>query len=100
MGDKRGADRILVERSDGNRQLGRPRLRRGDNIKNDLQDLEWGGMDWIDLAEYRDSWQSLVNAVMNCRGFFFDYMSNCHLIRKDFASWSYQSIYNFCICMQ
>jgi hypothetical protein len=34
------------------------------------QDLEWGGMDWIDLAEYRNNWQSLVNAVMNLRGFF------------------------------
>jgi hypothetical protein len=36
-----------------------------DNIKIDLQELGWGGMDWIDMAQDRDRWQALVNAVMN-----------------------------------
>jgi hypothetical protein len=39
----------------------------GDNIKMDLQKLECGGMDWIDLAEDRDRWRALVTAVMNLR---------------------------------
>jgi len=41
------------------------RLRWEDNIKMDLQEVEFWGMDWIDLAEDRDRWQALVNAVMN-----------------------------------
>jgi hypothetical protein len=36
-----------------------------DNIKMDLRDIGWGGMDWIDLAEDRDQWRALVNTVMN-----------------------------------
>jgi len=47
------------------RPLGRPRRRWEDNIKMDLQEVGCGGMDWIDLAQDRDSWQALVNAVMN-----------------------------------
>ena len=47
--------------------LGRPRLRWEDNIKMDLQEVGCGGMDWIDLAQDRDRWRALVNAVMNCR---------------------------------
>jgi hypothetical protein len=43
------------------------RRRWKDNIKMDLQGLEWGGIDWIDLAKDRDSWRALVNAVMNLR---------------------------------
>jgi hypothetical protein len=70
------------------KQLGGPRRRREDNIKKDLQDFEWGSMDWIDLAVYRDSWPSLVNAVMNLRGIFLDYLRICQLVRKDLASWS------------
>jgi hypothetical protein len=63
MGDRRGAYRVLVGRSEGRRPLGRPRHRWGDNIKMDLQDVGWGGMGWIALAQ--DRWRVLVNAVMN-----------------------------------
>jgi transposase len=67
MGEKRGAYRILVGRPEGRRPLGRPRLRWEDNIKMGLQDMGWGGMDWIELAQDRDRWWALVNAVMNFR---------------------------------
>jgi hypothetical protein len=66
MGEKRGAYRILVERPEGRRPLGRPRRRWEDNIKMDLQEVGWG-MDWIDLALDRDRWRAVVNAVMNLR---------------------------------
>jgi hypothetical protein len=39
-----------------------------DNIKMDLREIGWDGMDWIDLAQDRDQWRALVNAVMNHRG--------------------------------
>jgi hypothetical protein len=67
MGDRSGACRVLVWRPDRRRPLGRPRHRWEDNIKMDLQALEWGGIDWIDLAEDMDSWRTLVKAVMNLR---------------------------------
>ena len=45
--------------------LGRPRHRWEDNIKTDLQDVGCGSIDWIELAQDRDSWRALVNVVMN-----------------------------------
>ena len=49
------------------RPLGRPRHKWDDNIKMDLQEVGCGGMDWIDVAQDRDRWRALVNAVMNFR---------------------------------
>ena len=67
MGERRGVCRVLVGRSEGKRPLGRPRRRWEENIKLDLQELGYGGMDWIELAQDRDGWRVLVNAVMNLR---------------------------------
>jgi hypothetical protein len=67
MGEKRNAYRILVGNPEGTRQLGRPRRRWVDNIKIDLTEIEWDGMDWIGLAQNRDQWRALVNTVMNLR---------------------------------
>jgi hypothetical protein len=49
----------------GVRSLGRPRRRWEDNVRMDLQKVEWAGMDWIGLAQDRDRWRALVNSVMN-----------------------------------
>jgi hypothetical protein len=54
-----------VEKPEGRRLLGRPRRRWEDNIKMDLREVGWGGMDWIDLAQDRDRWRAIVNTVMN-----------------------------------
>ena len=65
MGERRGAYRALAGKPEGRRPLGRPRLRREDNIKMDLREVGWGGMDWINLAQDSDKCRALVNAVMN-----------------------------------
>jgi len=67
MGERRGEYRVLVGKPEGKRPLGRPSHRWEDNIKMDLQEVGYGGMDWIGLAENRDSWWALVNAAMNIR---------------------------------
>jgi len=59
--------RVLVGKSGGERPLGRPRRRWKDNMKMDLQEVGCGSMDWIELAQDRDRWRALVNAVMNLR---------------------------------
>jgi hypothetical protein len=48
-----------VGKPEGKRPLGRPRRRLGDNIKVDLREIEWGSIDWIDLAQDRDQWKAL-----------------------------------------
>jgi hypothetical protein len=59
--------RLLVGKPEGKIPLGRPRRRWVDNIKMDLLEIVWGGVDWIGLAQDRDKWRALVNAVMNLR---------------------------------
>jgi hypothetical protein len=54
-----------VVKPEAKRPLGRPKRRWVDNIKMYLREIEWGGMDWIDLAHDRDQWRALVNTVMN-----------------------------------
>jgi hypothetical protein len=56
-----------VGKPEGKRPLGRPRVGGVDNIKMDLREIEWDGVDWIDLAQDRDQWRTLVNTVMNLR---------------------------------
>ena len=65
MGEGIGVYRVLVGKPKGKRPVGRPRLRREDNIKMHLQELGCGVMDWIELTQYRDKWRALVTAVMN-----------------------------------
>jgi hypothetical protein len=65
MGKKRNAYRILVVKPEGKRPLGRPRCRWVDNVKMDLREIGWGGMDCIDLAQDRYQWRAFVNTVMN-----------------------------------
>jgi hypothetical protein len=67
MGAKRNAYKILVGKPEGKRQLGRPRHRWVDNGKMDHREIGWGGIDWIDLAQDRGHWRTLVNTVMNLR---------------------------------
>jgi hypothetical protein len=52
-------------KQEGKRPLGRPRRRRVDNIKMDLEEIGWSGVDWIGLAQDRDKWRALVNSVIN-----------------------------------
>ena len=67
MGERRRVYKVLVGKSEGKRPLGRPRRRWEDNIKMDLQEVGYGGMDWIELAQDRERWRAVVNAVMNLR---------------------------------
>jgi len=55
----------LLRKPEGKRPLGPPRCRCEDNIKMDLKEMGFGGMDWIELVQDRDKWGTLVNAVMN-----------------------------------
>jgi hypothetical protein len=65
--DMRNAYSILVGKPDGKRPLGRPRHRWVVNIKMDLREIEWDGMDWINVAHDRHQRRALVNMVMNLR---------------------------------
>jgi ribosome biogenesis protein Nip4 len=67
MGEVRGAYNILVGKSEGRRPLRRHRRRWEDNIKMDLREIGFGDVDWIHLAQDRDTWRAVVNTVMNLR---------------------------------
>ena len=67
MGDRGGLYRVLEGKPEEKRPLGRPRCRWENNIKMDVQEVGCGGMDWIELAQDRNRWRALVNAVMNLR---------------------------------
>jgi hypothetical protein len=67
MGEKINAYRLLVGKLEGKRPLGRPRRRWVDYTKMDLLEICWGGVDLIGLAQDRDKWRALANAVMNLR---------------------------------
>ena len=56
---------FMVGKHEGKRPLGRPRGRWEDNTRMDLREVGCGGVDWIELAQDRDRWRSLVNEVMN-----------------------------------
>ena len=66
-GERRGVYRVLVRKPKGKRLLGRPKRRWDVNIKMDLQEGDRGSLDWIDMAQNRDSWRALVNAGMKLR---------------------------------
>ena len=67
MGDGRGVHRVLIGKPEGKRPLGRPRLRRKDNIKMDLQEVGGSCGDWMKLAQGRERWRALVGTVRNFR---------------------------------
>jgi hypothetical protein len=67
MGEGRKVYRVLVGKPEGQRQLGRPRRRWEDGIKMDLEEIGLRGVEWIHLAEDRDRWRAVVNAVMKLR---------------------------------
>jgi len=65
MGENGGVFRVLVGKLEGKKPLGRPRHRWEYNMTMDLQEMGCEGMDWINVAQDRDRWQALLNAVMN-----------------------------------
>jgi hypothetical protein len=69
MGERKGVYRVVVGKPEGKRPLGIPRRMPSweRNIKTDLKVVGLGGMDWIDLAQDKNRWWALVNAVMNLR---------------------------------
>jgi len=67
MRERGGVYRFGLRKPEGKRPLGRPRRRWEDNIKMDLQEVVWGVMEWIDLAQNMDRCWALANAVMNLR---------------------------------
>jgi hypothetical protein len=67
MGEKRNAYRILVGKPEGEKPLGRPRRRWVDNIKMDLREIGWDGVDWNHMAQDRNQWRDLVNTIFNLR---------------------------------
>jgi hypothetical protein len=65
--EKRNGYRLLVGKPEGKRSLGRPRCRWVDNIRMDFEEVGWGDVDWIGLAQDRNRWRAPVNMIMNLR---------------------------------
>jgi hypothetical protein len=66
-GEEKNVYRVLTGKPEGKRPLERPRRRWEDGIRMDLREIDWGSVDWIQLAQDRDRWWALVNKVMNLR---------------------------------
>jgi hypothetical protein len=67
VGEERNVYRVLIEKSEGKRPLGRSRRRWEDGIRMDLREIVWGSVGRIQLAQDRDRWRAVVNTVMNLR---------------------------------
>jgi hypothetical protein len=67
MGKTKNAYKVLIGKPEGKRPLVRPNRRWEDNMRMDLREVGWKGVDWIHLTEVRDQWRALVNTVMNLR---------------------------------
>jgi hypothetical protein len=67
MGEGRNVYKVLVGKPEGKRLLGRPRRRWEDGIRMDLREIGWESVEWIYLAQDRDRWRTVVNALMNLR---------------------------------
>ena len=67
LGEDIGVHRVLVGKPEGKRPLGRPKCRWEDNIKMDLQEVGGGREDWMEMAQNRGGWRSLVGTVTNFR---------------------------------
>jgi hypothetical protein len=67
MGEKRNTYRLMVGKPEGKRQVGRPRRRWVDNIRVDLEEVGWGDVDWICVAQDKNRRRALVNSALNLR---------------------------------
>jgi hypothetical protein len=65
MGEERNVYKVLIGKPEGKRPLGRPRRKREDGIRMDLREIDWGSVEWTQLAQDRDRWRGLMNMVMN-----------------------------------
>jgi hypothetical protein len=84
MGEESNVYRVLAGKPEGRRPLGRPRRRWEDGLKMDLLEIGWGGVEWIHLAQDRDLWQALVNAVTNLWVLSYD------IIMHNLTTWTRQ----------
>jgi len=65
MGEIRNAYKIFVGKPDGKRTLGKPRRRWENNIRMNLMETRWEGVDWMHLGQDREQWRAVLNTVMN-----------------------------------
>jgi hypothetical protein len=83
MWEKRNECRILVGKPEEKRPLGRPRPRWVDNIRMDLGEVGWDGVDWMDVALDRGQWRALVNTVICWE--VLEWLHNWRLLKKGSA---------------